>query len=253
MGIAQGLTEFLPVSSSGHLVLLQKIFNIKENTLIFDVLLHVATLVPVLIIFRKKILNLIFKPFQKYNFYIILSTIPAAAVAFFFGSFIESLFTDPKLLWLAFFLTSILILFADNISKKNFNEKINFKKSLMIGLIQAIAIIPGISRSGSTLSSALLCKMKKKEAIEFVFLISIPAIVGAFILQAKKICLLEKYSLIFNTPIILGFLCAMLSGYLSIKFMINLIHSHKLKLFSYYLFIISFLISIDQFYFKIFF
>ena len=113
LGIIQGVTEFLPVSSSGHLVLFEKIFGITEPTIIFDVILHLGTLVPVIIIFWDKIFDLIKKPMQKYVWLVILATMPAVIIALLFGDWIENLFNQANFLWLAFFVTGIILILAD--------------------------------------------------------------------------------------------------------------------------------------------
>lgn len=119
LGIIQGVTEFLPVSSSGHLVLFEKIFEITEPTIIFDVILHLGTLVPVIIIFWDKIFDLIKKPMQKYVWLVILATVPAVIIALLFGDWIENLFEQANFLWLAFFVTGIILILADRNFENN--------------------------------------------------------------------------------------------------------------------------------------
>ena len=254
LGIVQGITEFLPVSSSGHLVLFQKMFRIQEPTMLFDVVLHIGTLIPVFIIFWDKIFELIKKPFQKYSYLIIIATLPAVFVALLFNDKIENLFESGKFLSLAFIITGLILLYADSVKNgKKDDKNIKYADSLVIGLMQAVAIIPGVSRSGSTISASLACGLKKETAAKFSFLLSIPAILGAAVLQIKNVISGTSNEFIGILPMIFGFIAAMLSGYLSIKFMLKLIRESKLKLFSYYVFTIAFLIIIDQFFLKIYF
>ncbi len=247
LGIIQGITEFLPVSSSGHLVLFQKLFRIQEPTMFFDVVLHIGTLIPVFIIFWDKIFALIKKPFQKYSYLIIAATLPAVIVALLFGDQIE----NGKFLAPAFIFTGIILLYADKAANKKNDENISFGDSLAIGFMQAVAIIPGVSRSGSTISASLACGLNKNSAAKFSFILSIPAIIGAAVLQLKNVIANQNFS--FSAPIIFGFIAAIFSGYLSIKFMLKLINESKLKFFSYYVFTLAFFIFIDQFFLKLFF
>lgn len=254
LGIVQGITEFLPVSSSGHLVLFQKMFRIQQPTMLFDVVLHIGTLIPVFIIFWDKIFSLLKKPFQKYSYLVIAATLPAVVVALLFNDKIESLFDSGKFLSLAFIITGVILLYADSVKNGNKDDKdISYLDSLAIGLMQAVAIIPGVSRSGSTISASLLCGLKKDTAAKFSFLLSIPAILGAAVLEIKNVIGGNTNEFIGIWPMIFGFIAAMLSGYLSIKFMLKLIRESKLKLFSYYVFVLAFLILLDQFIFKIYF
>ena len=230
LGIIQGVTEFLPVSSSGHLVLFEKIFGITEPVIIFDVILHLGTLVPVIIIFWDKIFDLIKKPMQKYVWLVILATMPAVIIALLFGDWIENLFNQANFLWLAFFVTGIILILADRNFENNKKEDkdILFKDAFIIGLMQALAIVPGISRSGSTIGGSLICGLKK--------------------------VLFGNISFNFDWPVFFfGFVSAMLSGYLAIKFMIKLINNRKLKFFAYYVIGLGFLILLDKMFFGIYF
>lgn len=255
LGIVQGITEFLPVSSSGHLVLFEKIFGLNEPTVMFDVVLHLGTLVPVLIIFWGKISSLLKKPFQKYSWLIILATIPAVVVALLFGDWLESLFEQANFLWLAFILTGVILLIGDrNFSENGKEDKdILFKDALIIGLMQALAIVPGISRSGSTIGASLVCGLKKETASRFAFILSVPVIIGAIVFELKKV-LLGEVNFNFDWQVIFfGFVSAMLSGYLAIKFMIKLINDRKLKFFAYYVFVLGVLILADKIVFGLYF
>ena len=255
LGIIQGVTEFLPVSSSGHLVLFEKMFGITEPVIIFDVILHLGTLVPVIIIFWDKIFDLIKKPMQKYVWLVILATMPAVIIALLFGDWIENLFNQANFLWLAFFVTGIILILADRNFENNKKEDkdILFKDAFIIGLMQALAIVPGISRSGSTIGGSLICGLKKETASRFAFILSVPIIIGAVVFELKKV-LFGNISFNFDWPVFFfGFVSAMLSGYLAIKFMIKLINNRKLKFFAYYVIGLGFLILLDKMFFGIYF
>jgi undecaprenyl-diphosphatase len=257
LGITQGITEFLPISSSGHLVLLQKIFNIQEPSMTFDIVLHLGTLVAVFIVFREKIMDLIKHPCQKYFRLIIISTIPAVLVALILHNQITMMFESGKYLAIAFFITGTLLMYADkklesNNNKKN-DESISYKDAINIGILQAIAIAPGISRSGSTISSSIFCGLDNNTAAKFSFILSIPAILGAAILELKNVFVNNVTTNISLAVFFFGFIFAMISGYFSIKFMIQLIQKSKLRIFAYYTWALCLLIFIDQTFTKIFF
>ncbi len=255
LGIIQGLSEFLPVSSSGHLVLFQKLFGLNEGTLTFSIVLHVGTLIPVLIVFRKEIFALLKNPFQKTTYLLVLATIPAVLAALFLDDYIEKLFNGGSFLALGFFITGLLLLYADtaNVGRKT-EKEMSYTDGLIIGVIQACAITPAVSRSGSTITAGLFRGLSRETAARFSFLLSIPAIAGATVLELKKIVTgevsVEGFELL---PTVFGFLAAVISGYFAISFMLKLIKACKLKYFSYYVFALSALILVDQFITKIFF
>ena len=253
LGIVQGLTEFLPVSSSGHLTIVQKIFGFEENLLTFNVLLHVGTLIPVAIVFWKDIVKLIKNPFQKMTVLLIVGTLPAVVVALFFGDLLDTLFAGGAFLAVAYVITGILLLACDKMPQGSKNEEdITFADALVVGTIQAIAITPGISRSGSTITGSVARGMKKSTASMFSFLLSIPAILGAVVLQLKDVIsgevVFENIGMAAATA---GFLASMVSGYLAIRFMLKLIKESKLKFFSYYVFLLAAFIVFDHFVLKI--
>jgi len=245
LGLVQGLTEFLPVSSSGHLVLLQKIFGIQNNVILFDIILHLGTLLAVVIIYRKSILDLIKNPFSKKMRFLIVGTFPTLIIAFLFKDFFESAFSG-NLLFIGFLATSILLLITNYYDKKKLNSKnMNYKYILTMGIFQGIAVFPGLSRSGSTVTSSLILGVKKEEALEYSFLLSIPIILASLI-----------YELIFSSitissvevlPIIIGFLTSSLFGIISIKFMIKIVKNNTYKYFAIYLIVLSAFLILNQF------
>ena len=182
-GIVQGLTEFLPVSSSGHLVVLHHFFGYNQPQFTFDIFLHIGTLFAVLVYFRRDIIDML-KRRPRLLMYVILATIPTALIGFLFIDLVEGLFQNIKLVGLMLFVTAGFLFIADKVSASKSNTgKLSVVKAIGIGVIQGLAIAPGISRSGLTISSGILFGLDKNEAIRFSFLLAIPAILGALILQ----------------------------------------------------------------------
>ena len=257
LGLIQGLTEFLPVSSSGHLILFKKLFGLDVDTfgLNFDIAVHVATLFAVFFVFRKTIWNLIRHPFQKTVLWLIIATIPAALVGVLFDDQIEAISQSGGFLGLCFLLTAGVLLFSEWISKRKQNkleaEDLNWWKAGSIGLAQGLAVMPGISRSGSTLSAGLLTGLNKGSAISFSFLMSIPVIGGSLLLGVKDT--LENPES-FNVGVVLaGMVAAALSGYIAVRFMLDFFRKKGMKVFAVYLVIIGILVLADQIFFQQFF
>ncbi|MDR2536581.1 MAG: undecaprenyl-diphosphate phosphatase [Treponema sp.] len=251
LGVIQGLTEFLPVSSSGHLVLLQKIFRISEPVLLFDTLLHLGTLAAVFVVLWQDIWNLLRKPIQRLTGFLILATIPLVIIAFLFKNKIEEAFSSAAYLGFAFLFTGGVLLVSDHLSRRSRKTKneytMHWLDALIIGILQAIAIVPGISRSGSTLSGALTCKLDRGLAARFSFLLSIPAILGALALQLKDLFDGGTNIQITVTPYIAGTLTAGLVGFFSIKFMLKVVREHRLWGFALYVAVLGIAVLADQY------
>jgi len=249
LGLIQGLTEFLPVSSSGHLILSKKVFGFDTESfgLTFDIALHLATLVAVFIVLRKDIGAILKKPFQKLTFFLIIATIPAALVGIFFDDYVESMASSGGFLGIAFLFTAIILIFAErrkkNGSKKNL-DNMNMFDSFAIGASQAVAIMPGISRSGSTFSMGTYVGLKKDAALRFSFLLSIPVILGSVVLGVKDI--VETSQAVNWGCLIAGMLSAGISGYISVKFMLDFFPKRKLYIFAIYLIILGVFVLLDQ-------
>ena len=242
LGIVQGITEFLPVSSSGHLALFTALLGAgglpKEN-LLFTLLVHAATALATIIVFRKDIKQIIVGVFQKKNKearvfvgYIIVSMLPAAGVGLFLEDYITALFgTNVTLVGAMLCLTAILLFFTDRATEKQ--HAITYKIALIIGLAQAVAILPGISRSGATIATALLIGAARPEAARFSFLMVIPLILGS---MAKTV--LDNGAAVFIAtdalPMVVGFIAALVSGVLACTWMIALVKRSKLKYFAVY-------------------
>ena len=246
LGVVQGLTEFLPVSSSGHLELVKAFtktdFAAKES-LLFTIVLHGATALSTIVFFRKDIGHILkelftFKSSPSFYFalYILLSMIPAVFVGLFLEELITQLFDQNIFLVGAMLLfTGMLLLLADR--AKYTTKDINASNAFIIGLLQAIAILPGISRSGTTIATAVLLGIDKEKAARFSFLMVVPLIIGS---MAKS--LLEADSITTNTtlfPLIIGFIVAFFTGLMACKWMIDIVKKAQLKYFSWYCFIIG--------------
>ncbi|MDR3342688.1 MAG: undecaprenyl-diphosphate phosphatase [Treponema sp.] len=252
LGAIQGITEFLPISSSGHLVLFQKIFGISEPALLFDTMVHVGTLLAVFVVLWKDIWNILRRPMQRLTGFLILATIPAVIVALVFKDAIEDAFVSATFLGFAFLITAALLMVSDLLSKRPGSIKgeteMGWIDALIIGILQGVAIIPGVSRSGSTLSGALSRKLDRGFAARFSFLLSIPAILGALVLQLKDVFSgSPAVAGIGMAPIIAGTLAAAVVGFFSVRFMLNLVREHSLWGFSVYVAVLGILVLIDQY------
>ena len=238
LGIVQGLTEFLPVSSSGHLVIIQSIFkNFKQIGISFDVFLHFGTLFSVLIYFRNEIIEILKLKNIKWIFLIIIATIPAGIVGVLFNDFIENLFNNPVLVAYALIFTGIILFCSDKFGMEEKDDKnITFVDAAIIGISQAFAIIPGISRSGSTVATGIFCGLKRDVAIKFSFIMSIPAILGAVVLSLKDFSSINPslYGIY-----ITGFFSSLIVGLLSLKLLTILTKLKSLKFFSIYCWLVA--------------
>ena len=249
LGILQGFAEFLPISSSGHLVLAQKIFGVEEPSLAFDVALHLGTLIPVFVVFHKELLSLLMRPFQKMTFLLAVGTLPAVIVALFFQDALEAMFHGGQFLAIGFIITGVLLILADSMLEGVKKERdITYFDALIIGAFQAVAILPAISRSGSTITGSLFRRLDRRTAAKFSFLLSIPTILGAAILHSVPLVSGEvPLESIFNLATLFGVTAAALTGFIAINFMLKLIRDCKLVYFSYYVFALAILILFDQF------
>lgn len=248
LGIIQGLTEFLPVSSSGHLELAKAIFgdtSVPEESLTFTVVLHAATALSTLVIFRKEVLEIFQGLFQfkwneqtKFSLKIVLSMIPAVIIGLLFEEQLESFFGGKILLVGCMLLvTAALLLLADK--AKNTTKNVSFSNSIIIGISQAIAMLPGISRSGATISTSVLLGVDRTKAARFSFLMVVPLIFGkvAKDLLGGDINFQNSEAL----PLTAGFIAAFVSGLLACKWMISLVKKSKLSYFSLYCAIVGLL------------
>lgn len=247
LGIVQGITEFLPVSSSGHLILMKQLFDIDTDMfgLSFDIAVHIATLVAVMVVFREQIIALIKKPFQKYVYLVVLATVPAVIVGLFFNDFIDEISASGGFLGISFIITAIVLIIAEKVGKRvKDDDSIKYVDAGVIGLAQGIAVMPGISRSGSTLATGLIMGLKKETALTFSFIMSIPVILGSAVLGVKDI--IQEPASFDVLVTLVGMVAAGISGYATIKFMLDFFKKRSLMWFSAYVGLLGILVVFDQ-------
>ena len=248
LAIVQGLTEFLPVSSSGHLAIAQSFMRFETPPVVFDVFLHFGTLLSILIIFHKRLVKILIGLFKKekwaINIFILtlIGTLPAAIVGIFLSNYLELLFGSVKLVGVSFCITGLFLIFTKFFSKdvKNF-EKVSWKDSLLVGLAQALAIIPGISRSGATISSGLLRGLKSQTAFYYSFYLVIPAILGALLITVLEARQERIFQLEYLNQSLLGMFVSALVGIIALLILEKIIIKSKFWYFGIYCFIVGFL------------
>ena len=236
IGFIQGLTEFLPISSSGHVVLFGSLFELY-NLLLLSVVAHVGTLFAVIFCYRKRLVELVKKPFNKTNINLLIATIPTVVIVLLFNHFIEDNFSTKTLIC-GFLLSAVLLIIAD--FKKDSYRPVNKRSALYMGLAQGLALLPGISRSGSTLVCGLLVGVEKNEALDFSFLMSIPIIIASAVYESIKLFTMQ---LTVNwLGIFIVMITSFIFGILSIKLMLKIVKKNKLYFFSIYLIVLSLII-----------
>jgi len=233
LGIIQGLTEFLPVSSSGHLVLFSTIFGVEES-LFVSIMLHVATLLSICFVFFKDIWKIIRHPFSRESMLFVAATIPTCVVVLLLLPIIKKSF-GGQFLSVCFIISAILLYLAEHFSKRQQEKEMDFKSAIAIGIAQGFAVFPGISRSGSTISAGLLCGKNKQKTAKFSFLLSIPIILLSLVMEVFEICTKKVVINVSAVGLILSFVAAFVVGIFAIKFMIKLTEKSSLKWFSFYL------------------
>ena len=234
LGSIQGITEFLPISSSGHLVIAQSLLGLKLPGNIIEVVTHLGTLFSVIIVFRKDIIKYFFdfkNPLtKKYLLCLFIGTIPALIIGLSAKSFILLFFESIKMVSFSLIFTGVILFLSRK--RNNKKSKINYKNSLLIGISQALAIIPGISRSGITISTGLLLGMNAKDTARFSFLLAIPAISGAGLITA--IDMLDQPVLISFNIMFAALASSFVVGYLSLKWFLRILENGKLHFFGFY-------------------
>lgn len=259
LGLLQGITEFLPVSSSGHLVLAKHLLQLQEQGIEFEVFLHFGTLLAVLTVFRKDIMNLITAFFSLFTpqFYragiqsrfksdvhlqllvfIVLASLPAAVIGLLFEDQIEAFFSNPKLTSINLMITAVILTLTLLAPKAS--RALGLKNTLLMGIAQAVAILPGISRSGTTISAGLYQGVKSDEAARFSFLLAVPVILGATLLHALKMIDMGFRGEQFMA-LAIGMIAAYLAGLFAIESMLALVRRGKLFYFAPYCFILGLL------------
>lgn len=230
LGILQGLTEWLPVSSSGHLALAQHYFGVAAPVA-FDVMLHFGTLLAVVAFFWRDIRGLVYYRQEglRYLALIAVALVPTAVIGLAFKGFFESMYSQPLLIAIAFVVTAAVLLVAEKFSTPQ--QEPDLGSAFLVGLAQGVAVAPGISRSGATISAGLLSGFKRDEAVRFSFLLAIPAVLGASLLEGAK-----AFSFAGLDPLAVaaGTLAAAAAGYWSIGFLYRFLRKGKLSFFAYY-------------------
>jgi undecaprenyl-diphosphatase len=238
LGIVQGLTEFLPVSSTAHLILFPWFFNWngEVNTLTFDVALHAGTLLALFLCFWRDWIELFFRK-KKLLGLIIFASIPAGAAGYFLNDIVEESLRSPLLISIMLIVVGLVMLIAEKAYKYRRMEETEFGDALIIGIAQALAIIPGVSRSGITISAGLFRGFERETSARFSFLLSTPIIAGATILHFKKALTgsmnhdLQLFAI--------GVITSFITGFVAIKFLLNFLKKYPLNLFVYYRFILA--------------
>lgn len=266
LGIFQGIAEFLPISSSGHLVILQHFFGIREGNLFFTEMLHFGTLISIVIVYFNDIIKIVVEfikmvkncivnrklkirnDYQKLGILIIVSSIPTAVIGLAFEDFFEKLYSSSILpIGIAFIVTGILLWIANNKSYENKRVRnMSFLDGLIIGTFQGVAIIPGISRSGSTIVAGLFRGLNRSLATEFSFLLALPATFGAGLLGIREV-IKTNSQVAFTMPLIIGVSLSTIVGVFAIKLLMRILKKDKLHYFSYYLWIIGLITIVSSF------
>ncbi len=254
LGLVQGLAEFLPISSSGHLAIIQHFFGIEgESVLVFAVLLHLGTLISLIAVYYKVLWELIVELFavikdlvtgrglqinkngtRKLGVMIIIATIPTGIIGVFFNDLFAGLYNSVPVIGICLLITGCFLWMAERVAQKGKSiREMKIRDALFVGICQGIAILPGISRSGATLVGGLFSGLNRELAVQFAFLISIPAILGAVVLEAPA-AFAEGLTSEILLPVAAGVAVAAISGYIAIKTMIRIVSNKKLYLFSFY-------------------
>jgi len=245
LGALQGVTEFLPVSSSGHLVLAREILNIKEVPILFDILLHVSTLAAIIVVFRSRIMGILValvrigqsdpSEEERTNRRLLLWLVVASVFTAILGIGFSFLHIEqlPRVVSVLFVVTGIILLLSRNRHGEVGYENIGWKQALMTGIGQGFGVFPGISRSGITISSALFSGMKRENAGEFSFLLAIPAILGALFLKLGQAA--ELMSVVSPLALTIGIVSGFLVGLLSLVVLLKIVRQGRLFLFAFYL------------------
>lgn len=254
LGLMQGLAEFLPISSSGHLILSRAIMGISDEVaatgafMMLDVLLHAGTLLAVLVVFWKDWWSILRNPFRsKLLLLLIIASVPALLAVVFFGDIIDQFFTG-WFLGVSFMITSVFLLVAEYASRRA-RERADYpgiKHAVSMGVMQAIALLPGVSRSGSTLMGGLVSGLNRRSAAKFSFMMSAPAILGSLIFEGKDAIEMGYISQLELVPTLVGVVVAAVSGYLAIRFMLRLINRISLGWFALYTALLGLVILLLQ-------
>ncbi|MBR0464921.1 MAG: undecaprenyl-diphosphate phosphatase [Clostridia bacterium] len=255
LGLVQGLAEFLPISSSGHTTLLQMLFGISEAPQILNIMLHFGTLIVVLIVYRERIWEMIRHPLASDLKWLILATLPTVVAALTVKDAIDAVLTTEKFLGIGFIVSSFIMLVGDGVSRlhQDKHRDVRWYDALVMGCMQVLAIAPGVTRSGSTISGGMFTGLNRRRAVDFAFLMSVPAVCGSVVLELKDVhdaaelagvgftqqltALVEQLGGV--GPVLIAVSAALLAGYLSIKLMLSIVKKYGLRWFAVYTFLIG--------------
>lgn len=264
LGIFQGIAEFLPISSSGHLVILQTIFDANQGDIFLPVMLHLGTLISIVIVFYKDIAAIVVASLQiisevftkkkivldtepkKLAIMVLIGTIPTGLIGILFEDFFTGLYKSLVAVGIALIVTGFLLMISEktNSGKKGLRD-MSILDAIIVGIFQGFAIIPGISRSGSTIVGGLFRGFNTKLATKFSFLMAIPAILGATLLEAVKV-ITGNNPIAFSTPLFIGVFLSAMTGVIAIKVLIKALEKGKLYYFSYYVWAVGLILIISQ-------
>ena len=250
LGIVQGLTEFLPISSSGHLVIGSELLSFQDKGVAFDVFLHMGTLFSVVLVFRKELAAMIVAPFKylqadrseevmnnlKWDMLVVISVLPAVAAGLYLKDSIEMIFANLHLVFGMLFLTGLLMIATRYLRERDVS--LGKRHALVMGCAQAMAIMPGLSRSGSTIFAGMAMGVDRQVVARFSFIMSIPAIVGAMVLQLGDL-IQSPPALASLVNIAAGTAAATISGYLAIILLLDVVRRNRLQWFGYYCLVLS--------------
>lgn len=251
LGVVQGLTEFLPVSSSGHLLIFERLFGVNtEGMLTLNVLLHLGTLLAVVVVYWNRLWGMVLHPIKSDLKWLVLATIPTviAALVFDFDAAFEG-----DYIGVSYLLTTMILMFAQAVGKvrkenKVLHRDVRWYDALIMGLMQAVAILPGVSRSGSTLAGGMTSGLSRKRAADFAFLMSVPAILGSVVLELMDMLSGEMALVSIGLqPTLIAMAAAAVSGFIAIKFMLAVVRRISLNWFALYTFLLGAFLLINRY------
>jgi len=238
LGIVQGATEFLPVSSSGHLTIMQDVLGIEENRVLLDIFLHVGTLIPILIVFRRDVVNLL-SANRRWIPYLLVASLPAAGVGFLLSEFIEEAFNSTQAVGFLLVGNSLILTVGSMAARRTRKLwPVGMKGALVVGMAQGVAILPGISRSGSTVCSGLLMGWERKDAVRFSFLLAIPVIIGAAGFEALRCREALGSGDVLGLGVV-GLVVSALVGWVALRVFMRAVEGGKIWVFAVYSFIVG--------------
>lgn len=247
LGMIQGFTEFLPISSTGHLYLGRHLFGLDEAGLFLDTMLHVGTLLAVMVVYRHELLAVVRQPFGRLATILALGTIPAVVVGVLFHRFFDTISKTGITIGWEFLVTGIVLWGADTYKNEGTKElqNLTYTDAIIIGSFQAAAIMPALSRSGLTIAAAIFRGVNKKTAAHFSFLLSIPAIAGGVVMQSRKLLDLSGEQMTYF-PLLVAVVTSLLCGYAAIRWMVRILQRGSLKGFAIYVFLLGLVILVLQ-------